>query len=177
MPQYILDEWLQSAKKGNGKGPPSHCNIVCTQPRRISAIGVAERVAAGKICLDILDQLHIQDRWHPLKLFAVYLTVLLLAERNERAGNTVGYQIRLETKSSASTRLLFCTTGILLRRLENDPQLSLVTHIVVDEVHERSEDSDFLLMILRGVLRKRKDLRVILGRAKFNRIILNLGSM
>ena len=34
-------------------------------------------------------------------------------------------------------------------------QLSLVTHIVVDEVHERSEDSDFLLMILRGVLRKR----------------------
>ena len=42
-------------------------------------------------------------------------------------------------------------------------QLSLVTHIVVDEVHERSEDSDFLLMILRGVLRKRPDLRVILG--------------
>ena len=51
-------------------------------------------------------------------------------------------------------------------------QLSLVTHIVVDEVHERSEDSDFLLMILRGVLRKRKDLRVILGRGKFNSISL-----
>ena len=49
VPQYILDEWLQSAKKGNGKGAPSHCNIVCTQPRRISAIGVAERVAAGKL--------------------------------------------------------------------------------------------------------------------------------
>ena len=48
--------------------------------------------------------------------------------------------------------------------------MSLVTHIVVDEVHERSEDSDFLLMILRGVLRKRPDLRVILmsGR-RFNR--------
>merc|ERR1719188_857574 len=130
VPQYILDEWLQNAKKGkHGNAPAAHCNIVCTQPRRISAIGVAERVAA---------------------------------ERNERAGNTVGYQIRLETKSSSSTRLLFCTTGILLRRLENDPQLSLVTHIVVDEVHERSEDSDFLLMILRGVLRKRPDLRVVL---------------
>ena len=88
MPQYILDEWLQGAKKGGRDAP--HCNIVCTQPRRISAIGVAERVAS---------------------------------ERNERAGNTVGYQIRLETKSSASTRLLFCTTGILLRRLENDPQV------------------------------------------------------
>ena len=63
VPQYILDEWLQQgAKKGkHGGGGAGHCNIVCTQPRRISAIGVAERVAA---------------------------------ERNERAGNTVGYQIR-----------------------------------------------------------------------------------
>ena len=51
---------------------------VCTQPRRISAVGVAERVAA---------------------------------ERVERIGNVVGYQIRLESKTSSSTRLLFCTTG------------------------------------------------------------------
>ncbi len=59
-------------------------------------------------------------------------------------------KIRMETKASPRyTRLLFCTTGILLRRLEGDPDLDLVTHVVVDEVHERSEESDFLLMILR----------------------------
>jgi hypothetical protein len=40
---------------------------------------------------------------------------------------------------SSSTRLLFCTTGILLRRLESEPHLSSVSHIIVDEVHERSE--------------------------------------
>ena len=73
-------------------------------------------------------------------------------ERVERIGNVVGYQIRLESKTSSSTRLLFCTTGILLRRLESDPDLSDVSHVIVDEVHERSEESDFLLMILRDLV-------------------------
>lgn len=111
VPQYILDDWMV-----NTKGGSPHCNVICTQPRRISAMGVAERVAS---------------------------------ERNEKVGNVVGYQIRLESKTSAMTRLLFCTTGILLRRLESDPDMALVTHVIVDEVHERSEESDFLLMILK----------------------------
>ena len=63
------------------------------------------------------------------------------AERVERVGNVVGYQIRLESKTSSSTRLMFCTTGILLRRLESDPDLTDVSHVIVDEVHERSEES------------------------------------
>ncbi len=127
VPQYILDRWLEA---GGGVGRRDDlCNVVCTQPRRISAVGVAERVAA---------------------------------ERGERAGEgMVGYQIRMETKAHPRwTRLLFCTTGILLRRLEGDPDLDLVTHVVVDEVHERSEESDFLLMILRDLIRRRKDLRL-----------------
>lgn len=61
-------------------------------------------------------------------------------ERAEKVGGTVGYQIRLESKVSASTRLTFCTTGILLRRLEAETTLPNVTHIIVDEVHERSEE-------------------------------------
>lgn len=102
VPQYIFDDWLI-----NYKNEPKHIEIVCTQPRRISAIGVAERVAD---------------------------------ERCAKIGNTVGYQIRLESKVSEFTRLTFCTTGILLRRLESEPLLSNVTHIIVDEVHERSEE-------------------------------------
>ena len=60
------------------------------QPRRISAISVAQRVAD---------------------------------ERGEPLGETVGYQIRLESRRSAATRLLFCTSGVLLRRLASDPLL------------------------------------------------------
>ncbi|KAL3267516.1 hypothetical protein HHI36_011639 [Cryptolaemus montrouzieri] len=125
VPQYLLDDWIIKYEAGS----KHHINIICTQPRRISAISVAERVAQ---------------------------------ERLEKVGNTVGYQIRLESKMSESTRLSFCTTGILLRRLESDPTMNGVTHIVVDEVHERSEESDFLLMILRNILPLRPDLKVIL---------------
>lgn len=77
-------------------------------------------------------------------------------------------QIRLESKVSSKTRLTFCTTGILLRRLEYDPQLQSVTHVLVDEVHERSEESDFLLLILRDLIKVRKDLTVILMSATLN---------
>ena len=69
---------------------------------------------------------------------------------------------------SSKTRLTFCTTGILLRRLEYDPQLKSVSHIIVDEVHERSEESDFLLLILRDLVKVRKDLKVVLMSATLN---------
>ena len=48
-----------------------------------------------------------------------------------------GYSIRLESKRSRATRLLFCTTGVLLRRLQCDSELHGVSHIFVDEIHER----------------------------------------
>lgn len=140
VPQFILDDYLsklvelQSAN-GQLEERMKHVHIVCTQPRRLSAIGVAERVAD---------------------------------ERCEKIGNMVGYQIRLENKISAATRLTFCTTGILLRRLQSEPMLDSVTHIIVDEVHERSEESDFLLLILKELLAKRSDLRVILMSATLN---------
>eukprot|EP00090_Calanus_glacialis_P015911 TRINITY_DN25023_c0_g1_i1.p1 TRINITY_DN25023_c0_g1~~TRINITY_DN25023_c0_g1_i1.p1 ORF type:complete len:1347 (-),score=453.74 TRINITY_DN25023_c0_g1_i1:75-3920(-) len=129
VPQFILDDWLC------GDNKTEHCSVVCTQPRRISAIGVAGRVAQ---------------------------------EREEKTGDVVGYQVRLDVKASEKTRVMFCTTGILLRRLEGDPTLGDVTHVIVDEVHERSEESDFLLMILRDTLPERPDLRVILMSATVN---------
>lgn len=55
-------------------------------------------------------------------------------ERCENIGGTVGYQIRLESRTGPSTRLTFCTTGILLRRLTSDDTLAGVSHVIVDEV-------------------------------------------
>jgi ATP-dependent RNA helicase DHX57 len=128
IPQFILDEHIN-------RGAGGECNIICTQPRRIAAIGVATRVAQER-CEDIAD--------------------------------IVGYQIRMDAKKSSNTRLLFCTTGVLLRRLLNDRQLSGVSHVIVDEVHERNVDTDFLLSILRDLLPQRPDLRVILMSATMN---------
>ncbi|XP_055878293.1 putative ATP-dependent RNA helicase DHX57 [Biomphalaria glabrata] len=127
VPQFILDDALESDN--------FRANIICTQPRRIAATSIAERVAA---------------------------------ERDDTLGNLVGYQIRLDGEVSYLTRLLFCTTGIVLRRLEGDPNLEGVTHVIVDEVHERSELSDFLILVLKRLLVQRPDLRVILMSATIN---------
>jgi HrpA-like RNA helicase len=74
----------------------------------------------------------------------------------------------MQHKASKDTRLLFCTTGILLRRLTFSATVPDVSHIIIDEVHERSVEIDFLLVILKRVLKSRPDLRVILMSATAN---------
>lgn len=129
IPQYILDHSIQ-----NGKG--SMCNIVVTQPRRIVAMSIAERVA-----------------W----------------ERGETLGKSVGYQVRLEGRPPLQEgRILFCTTGILLRRMQNNTLLKGVSHVIVDEVHERDINTDFLLILLRELLNKNQELKIIVMSATVN---------
>lgn len=112
------------------------CRIVCTQPRRLSAISVSERVSA---------------------------------ERGERIGQTIGYQVRLDSKLSPKTLLHFCTNGVLLRLLMVGHKcLSNITHVIVDEIHERDRFSDYLLISLRDILKTYKNLKVILMSAALN---------
>ncbi|RPB17409.1 P-loop containing nucleoside triphosphate hydrolase protein [Morchella conica CCBAS932] len=111
------------------------CKIYCTEPRRISAISLARRVSEE------------------------------LGERKSDLGgknSLVGYAIRLESNMHAETRLVYATTGIVVRMLERSPDLEEVTHLVLDEVHERSIDSDFLMIVLKKLLSRRKDLKVVL---------------
>jgi ATP-dependent RNA helicase DHX29 len=131
LPAYILEDQL-------ARGQP--CKIYVTEPRRISAISLAQRVSQE------------------------------LGERRGAVGtqgSLVGYSIRLEAQMSASTRLAFVTNGIALRMLEGGSggrgtAFDEVTHIVVDEVHERSIDSDFLLIVLKQLIQQRPDLKVVL---------------
>ncbi|KAJ2785662.1 helicase [Coemansia interrupta] len=122
VPQFLLDAALAQRR---------HAHIVCTQPRRISAIGVAQRVSDER------------------------------AEPSLGAG-LVGYAVRGDSRQAADTRLLFCTTGVLLRMLHDDAALRGVTHVICDEVHERSVDSDVLLALLRQALERNGALRVVL---------------
>nr|XP_027190710.1 DExH-box ATP-dependent RNA helicase DExH7, chloroplastic isoform X2 [Cicer arietinum] len=118
VPQFILDEMIESGHGG-------HCNIICTQPRRIAAISVAERVA--------------DERCEPSP---------------GSDGSLIGYQVRLDSARNEKTRLLFCTTGILLRKLMGNRNLTGITHIIIDEVHERSLLGDFLLIVLKNLIDK-----------------------
>ncbi|KAM3874618.1 ATP-dependent RNA helicase DHX29 [Diretmus argenteus] len=109
-------------------------NIVVTQPRRISAMSLASRVSQELGCEDGPGS----------------------------KASLCGYQIRMENQSGDWTRLLYCTTGVLLRKLQQDQNLSALTHVIVDEVHERSVQSDFLLTILKNIVLRRSDLRLVL---------------
>ncbi|XP_041815716.1 ATP-dependent RNA helicase DHX29 [Chelmon rostratus] len=128
IPQFLLEELLTGGKAAQP------CNIVVTQPRRISAMSLACRVSQELGCEDGPGS----------------------------KSSLCGYQIRMENQSGEWTRLLYCTTGVLLRKLQHDRHLSSLTHIIVDEVHERSVQSDFLLTILKDVVMRRSDLQLIL---------------
>uniref|UniRef100_A0AAX7ULM8 ATP-dependent RNA helicase DHX29 n=1 Tax=Astatotilapia calliptera TaxID=8154 RepID=A0AAX7ULM8_ASTCA len=128
IPQFLLEDLLTG---GTAAQP---CNIVVTQPRRISAMSLACRVSQELGCEDGPGS----------------------------KSSLCGYQIRMENQSGDWTRLLYCTTGVLLRKLQHDRHLTSLTHIIVDEVHERSVQSDFLLTILKDVVMKRSDLQLIL---------------
>ena len=79
-----------------------------------------------------------------------------------RVGETVGYQVRFEDVSSASTRLLFMTEGLLVRRLLSDPELRGVSIVILDEFHERHIDTDVALALLRRLQRtSRPDLKLV----------------
>ena len=80
----------------------------------------------------------------------------------EDVGGTVGYATRLDSKASKATRLLVLTEGIFVRRIQDDPELSGVSAVLFDEVHERSLDGDFglaLALDAQGALRP--DLRIV----------------
>ena len=66
----------------------------------------------------------------------------------EEVGGTVGYAVRGERRVGPDTRIEVVTAGLLLRRLQRDPELSGVNAVILDEVHERSLDSDLLLALL-----------------------------
>ncbi|XP_066599251.1 dosage compensation regulator mle isoform X2 [Prorops nasuta] len=119
--QFILDDYIAS-------GQGAYCSIAITQPRRISAVSVADRVAA---------------------------------ERCESLGQSVGYSVRFESylpKPYGS--IMFCTVGVLLRKLEGG--LRGVSHVIVDEIHERDVNSDFIMVVLRDMIHLYPDLRIIL---------------
>ncbi|KAK2810413.1 hypothetical protein FQN50_002902 [Emmonsiellopsis sp. PD_5] len=106
-------------------GKGAYCNIIVTQPRRIAATSLAKRVAI---------------------------------ERNEPLGQTVGYHIGNDCKAPDLTGgITYCTTQVLLNQLQHAPDevLGTISHLFIDEVHERDISIDFLLVVLKKAMESR----------------------
>ncbi|MBK7749378.1 MAG: DEAD/DEAH box helicase [Candidatus Obscuribacter sp.] len=83
-------------------------------------------------------------------------------ERGTKLGQEIGYMVRHERLCSRDTRILVCTQGVFLRRLQDDPMLEQVSCVVFDEFHERTLDSDLALALVSQVRSAlRPDLKII----------------
>src|SRR5262245_16714063 len=129
------------------KAPPGAGKTTRVPPAMLD-VGLAE---AGKILV-----------LQPRRVAARASAARIAAERGTRLGEVIGYQVRFESRVSTQTRLAVITEGILLRRLLDDPFLSDVSAVVLDEFHERSLASDLALAMVRQIQQTvRPDLKIV----------------
>ncbi|KAL8931869.1 MAG: hypothetical protein Q9211_006679 [Gyalolechia sp. 1 TL-2023] len=102
--------------------------VACTQPRRVAAMSVAQRVAD---------------------------------EMDVTLGEEVGYNIRFEDVTGPKTVLKYMTDGMLLREAMNDNDLKRYSTIILDEAHERTLATDTLMGLLKEVVKRRPDLKIV----------------
>lgn len=136
IPQFVLYDDLPQTQ---GK------MVACTQPRRVAAMSVAQRVAA---------------------------------EMDVKLGEEVGYSIRFEDMTGPKTIMKYMTDGMLLREAMNDPNMSRYSTIILDEAHERTMATDILMGLLKEVVGRRPDLKIIIMSAtldaqKFQRYFMD----
>ncbi|KOB74874.1 putative ATP-dependent RNA helicase DHX30 [Operophtera brumata] len=116
--------------------------VMVSEPRRVAAIGLAERVAS---------------------------------EMGEEVGYSIGYQVRLNSRPPRplAGAVLFCTSGVLLNRLQTNPGLTGCTHVIIDEAHERDVNTDITLLLLKRALELNTELRVIIMSATLDTAVLS----
>ncbi|RPI77401.1 MAG: ATP-dependent RNA helicase HrpA, partial [Desulfobacteraceae bacterium] len=106
--------------------------IGCTQPRRIAAITISQRIAE---------------------------------ELGQELGQSVGYKIRFRDKTNPQAYIKIMTDGMLLAETQADPKLYEYDTLIIDEAHERSLNVDFLLGIIKTLLKSRPELKLIITSA------------
>lgn len=104
----------------------------------------------------------------PRRIAVTSVSARVAEEVGTQLGDKVGYAIRFDNCVSPSTAIKYCTDGVLLRETLSDPLLSAYSVIMVDEAHERSQQSDVLLGLLKKIKVVRPDLRLIITSATLN---------
>ena len=118
-------------------------NIGHTQPRRLAARSLAQRIQA-----EIADAIEAAD-----------------TDQSDHAAPVAGYKVRFDDKTRADTQIKVMTDGILLAEIQQDRDLLQYDTLIIDEAHERSLNIDFLLGYLKQLLKRRHDLKVIITSA------------
>lgn len=130
------------------------------------ATGSGKSTQLPKLCLEAgRGTKGLIGHTQPRRIAARALATRLAAELGTRVGGVVGYQVRFHDRTGPHSRIKLMTDGILLRELERDRDLRRYDTLIIDEAHERSLNIDLLLGVLQRLVRKRRDLRVIVTSA------------
>ena len=111
----------------------------------------------------------------PRRIAAITIAHRIAEELGEGIGRSVGYKIRFKEKASRQAFIKIMTDGMLLAETQGDPELYEYDTLIIDEAHERTLNIDFILGILRTLLPRRPDLKVIITSATLDTEKFSLG--
>lgn len=144
--------------------------VACTQPRRVAATTVAMRVA-DEMGVELGEEVRLLiisssgENVPVVRLAAPVCSCISSSPALLSASAQVGYSIRFDDCTSSKTVIKYMTDGILLRESLREPDLDTYSAIVMDEAHERSLNTDVLFGMLRKVVQRRRDLKLIVTSA------------
>jgi ATP-dependent helicase HrpA len=128
--------------------------------------GSGKTTQLPKMCLEALPEARGQiGCTQPRRVAAMSVSKRVAEELDVIWGREVGCKMRFNDDTGRDTRIKFMTDGILLAEIQGDPMLRNYSLLILDEAHERSLNIDFLLGYLKGLLAKRKDLKLIVTSA------------
>lgn len=154
LPIFEIRDAIVAALRGAGA-----CNLLIKAP---TGSGKSTQVPQFVLDAGVLGEGRRCIVLQPRRIAARMLAQRVARERDARLGGEVGYQVRFDNVTSRETRLIYVTEGVMLRLLMEDPDLSRVGCIVIDEFHERHLDGDLCLAWARALQRARRpDLKII----------------
>lgn len=134
--------------------------IVC------GATGSGKSTQLPKLCLEAgRASAGLIGHTQPRRIAARALATRLAEELGTTVGGAVGYQVRFTDRTGPGARVKLMTDGILLKELESDRELRRYDTLIIDEAHERSLNIDLLLGVLKGLVPRRTDLKLIVTSA------------
>lgn len=117
----------------------------CGKTTQVPQYILDDYVAQRKHCNIVVTQ--------PRKIAAITIAKRVCGERQWQLGSLVGYRVGMDRHTSPDTRLTYMTTGVLLQKLINTKSMNEFTHVILDEVHERDQNTDFAMLVIRKLQR------------------------
>lgn len=151
-----------------------HTKEICTQLKQSSSrfLVLTAETGAGKSTILPLGLLENFDGkiivTEPRRLAVLGTANRVSDLMEEECGKTCGYKVHLDKKVSKETRLEFVTEAIMVKQLQENPELEGISVVVIDEFHERSIHTDMVLAFLKEAMELRDDLFVIVMSATIN---------